>query len=561
MLIYNHQQEFVGIDAKDLKSLGFKNLAELQSECNDFADLFVKRPTYIHNFKNFNWIYYILNSDIGEAKVIINAKNREFSATIEIEALYLTDAPTQNAYAITLAKLRALDGKEIEQSKVTSPFASTEKVGWEANNEDITNLENEKAVVLSEPDFFETPPVSSSIINDPYDFDFNAPLEIEDIYLPHDSEEKKLDINNEFEFSKFEEQTEDFKTLQEETKPEKTPDKKVKPMLGDYTVPSSTVQNEYINNLQVSKDYTYNPQVASDELGLPIDLIEEFIGDFIQQSYDFKNELYIHLANDELSDVKLLSHKLKGVAANLRIEDAFEVLSIVNTSSNTDEIKATLDHFYKIISKLEGKEVQEKSQEENTPKIKFPTEAEISHENDLFLLKDIEENEKNIQTKLPAKIADDDIYDFGLKFDDDEPIILDESALKTMNTESLDNVTTALEESYEIPKESKRSTETLEPLDYDKSIAVNELGLSTDLIEELLGDFKEQTQAHLQSLETAIETNNKDALYDIVMNLKGTADNLRITKISKILKDLLFMENQQKAKELLILLKNYINQL
>ena len=558
MLIYNHQQEFVGIDAKDLKSLGFKNLAELQNECNDFADLFVKRPTYIHNFKNFNWIYYILNSDIGEAKVIINAKNREFSATIEIETLYLTDAPTQNAYAITLAKLRALDGKEIEQSKVTHPFASTEKVDWEPSNEDLTNLENEKTVILSEPDFFETPPVSN-IINDPYDFDFNAPLEIEDIYLPHDNEEKKLDINNDFEFNKFEEKTEDLKTLQEETKAEKAPDKKVKPMLGDYTVPSSTVQNEYINNLQVSKDYTYNPQVASDELGLPIDLIEEFIGDFIQQSYDFKDELYIHLANDELSDVKLLSHKLKGVAANLRIEDAFEVLSIINTSSNRDEIKATLDHFYKIISKLEGKEVQE----EKISNIKLPSEAEVSHEDDLFLLKEIEEKEKDISTELPIEIVDDDdIYDFGLKFDEDEPIILKESSHQTtMNTESLDNVTTSLKELPEILKESKIPAETLETLDYDKSIAVNELGLSMNLIEELLGDFKEQTQAHLQSLETAIETNNKDALYDIVMNLKGTADNLRITQISKTLKDLLFMDNQQKAKELLILLKNYINQL
>ena len=130
-----------------------------------------------------------------------------------------------------------------------------------------------------------------------------------------------------------------------------------------------------------------------------------------------------------------------------------------------------------------------------------------------------------------------------------------------MNTESLDNVTTSLKELPEILKESKIPAETLETLDYDKSIAVNELGLSMNLIEELLGDFKEQTQAHLQSLETAIETNNKDALYDIVMNLKGTADNLRITQISKTLKDLLFMDNQQKAKELLILLKNYINQL
>lgn len=533
MLIYNHQQEFVGIDAKDLKSLGFKNLAELQNECNDFADLFVQRPTYIHNFKNFNWIYYILNSDIGEAKVIISAKNREFSATIEIETLYLTDAPSQNAYAITLTKLRALDGKEIEQSKVNNTPTSTKKVALESSNEDITNLENEKAVVLSEPDFFETPPVSN-IINDPYDFDFSAPLEIEDIYLPHDNEENELEINDDFEFNKFKEQTEDIKILQEETKAEGTPEKKVKPMLGDYTIPSSTMQNEYINNLQVSKDYTYNPQVASDELGLPIDLIEEFIGDFIQQSYDFKNELYIHLANDELSDVKLLSHKLKGVAANLRIEDAFEVLSIINTSSNPDEIKATLDHFYKIISKLEGKEVQEESQEEK---------------------------EKNIPTQLPIEIADNDIYDFGLKFDEDEPIISEESSPQTTDTKSLDNTMTSLKELSETPKESKIPAETLEALNYDKSTAVNELGLSANLIEELLGDFKKQTETNLQSLQTAVETNNKDALYDIVMNIKGTADNLRITKISKILEDLLFIDDQQKAKQLLILLKNYINQL
>ena len=53
-------------------------------------------------------------------------------------------------------------------------------------------------------------------------------------------------------------------------------------MLGDYTISSDGAHANYINNLHVSKDYVYNPQVASDELGLPVDLIEEFIGDFIQ---------------------------------------------------------------------------------------------------------------------------------------------------------------------------------------------------------------------------------------------------------------------------------------
>ncbi len=62
-------------------------------------------------------------------------------------------------------------------------------------------------------------------------------------------------------------------------------------------------------------------------------------------------------------------------------------------------------------------------------------------------------------------------------------------------------------------------------------------------------------------LETAVETNDKTALYDIVMNIKGTADNLRVTKISQVLKDLLFVTDKQEMKQLLIRLKNFINQL
>lgn len=558
MLIYNHKQEFTGINEKDLKSLGFRNLADLQSECNDFADLFVKRPTYIHNFKNFNWIYYILNSDISEAKVIISAKNREFSATIEIETLYLTDEPSQPAYAITLAKLKALDGREIEESKLGRAKTPTENIDFESENEDIPNLENEKGVVLSEPDPFDTPPVGN-IINDPYDFDFSAPLEIEDIYVPSEANEEKLDIGSDFEFGKFEERSEDFLPLKEEPKIDKMPDEKLKtkPMLGDYTISSDSANSEYINKLHVSKDYVYNPQVASDELGLPVDLIEEFIGDFIQQSYDFKEELYTHLANDELSDVKLLSHKLKGVAANLRIEDAFEVLGIINTSSNMDEIRATLDHFYTIISKLEGKEPQVESPEEKISEDKIPTAVETSKEDDLFLLKDFDEKEKNIQTPL----ANDDVYDINLKFDENEPLNLEEYPLETMDIDDLDSFVAPKEEFYKIPAGTNLPIEVLETLDYDKSAAVNELGLPSDLIDELLGDFKEQAESRLQALETAVETNDKTALYDIVMNIKGTADNLRVTKISQVLKDLLFIADKQETKQLLIRLKNFINQL
>ncbi len=488
MIIYSHNQEFIGIDERDLKSLGFKNLADLQNECKDFADLFIKRPTYIHNFKNFNWIYYILNSDLGEAKVIIGAKNREFSATLEIETFYLTNAPAQVAYAVSLTKLKALDGKEIEQSKIERPEAPMPKPT--PQEEYLPNFEDEKAIVLSEPDLFETP--QTNIINDPYNFDFNAPLEIEDIYSPDQVLEESLNLDDHY----------DFESVMDET-PQVL---KTKPMLEDYTAPS---YSEYINNLHVSKDYIFDPKVASDELGLPVDLIEEFISDFIQQSYDFKDELYNHFANNELNELKILSHKLKGVAANLRIEDAFEVLNIINSSSNLDEIKATLDHFYKIIAKLEGK-----------------------------------------KSSLEP-VQEDDIYNLDLKYDDDEPQIASKS-------------TTPIEieeEFYKIPDMPKESEAIIDPLDYNKSAAVNELGLPQDLIEELLGDFKEQAQSLMENLKKVVESDDQVALHNIVMNIKGTADNLRITNISTILENLLSVNSLQESRALLTRLQNYINQL
>ena len=48
MLLYNQRKEFIGIDEDDLSSLDFQNIAELQNESHDFADLFVKK-TWIYS--------------------------------------------------------------------------------------------------------------------------------------------------------------------------------------------------------------------------------------------------------------------------------------------------------------------------------------------------------------------------------------------------------------------------------------------------------------------------------------------------------------------------------
>ena len=59
----------------------------------------------------------------------------------------------------------------------------------------------------------------------------------------------------------------------------------------------SEVKTAVADNIQLDEadsfaNYVFNPEVASEELGLPTDLVEEFIQDFIAQANSFKDELY-----------------------------------------------------------------------------------------------------------------------------------------------------------------------------------------------------------------------------------------------------------------------------
>ena len=128
----------------------------------------------------------------------------------------------------------------------------------------------------------------------------------------------------------------------------------------DSVEPRSQVVQENFDN-----GYVYDPTVASKELGLPLDIVEEFIQDFIEQAKEFKDDLYKSVDEDDFDNLKMLSHKLKGVAANLRIEDALEeleALTVANTSSDLNEATKRLDTLCKIVAKLSGEEISIKKE-------------------------------------------------------------------------------------------------------------------------------------------------------------------------------------------------------
>lgn len=297
MLIYNYKKEFIGIDENDLKILGLSSLAQLKDEVDDFADLFVKTPGYIHNFKNVHWLDYIVCGEGSDAKAMIRIKDKTFTTSIDIKAIYLNDNPLQKGYIVNLQNLKQI----------------------------LTSSEEQPAYeILHREKFGFTPKESIE----------KAKISID---LKESKETKKeppakIDINIE------NLEIKEIKKEQPKSPPKVT-----------HAVVEQTPEEHF-------KDYKYDPHVASEELGLPIDLVEEFVQDFIAQANSFKEELYIHLQNNDLANLKIQSHKLKGVAANLRIEDALDALSVINTSKDFAEIKYNLDRLYKIIKKLSNQD-------------------------------------------------------------------------------------------------------------------------------------------------------------------------------------------------------------
>lgn len=514
MLIYNHNKELVGIDDESLHHLGYKTLAEFFQYYSDVSELFVKKPGYIHNFQNFPWIDFVLHSDAEDIKAIIQNDKKHFSCNISITPVFLSDAPDREGYLVHFKHIKSLGGEPMPTFERGS-FSEDESAEPAALADydfelPLASEAPEEQMILQEPDILDIP-------------------ELPPMTLP--------DINPDGSLAE----------------PAYQPEKFEKPMLGDYL---NKEERAFLDNLQTSTDYVYDPHVAADELGLPVELIEEFIGDFIQQANDFRNDLFDAALKEDFDEVHVLSHKLKGVAANLRIEDAFEVLSIINGSRDHVEIEANLKQFYRIVAKMEGKEVP-----------------------------DFADMEPESSPEVPLDLHDDeDIYDFGslLKTAPEPQASETVPEMPDLDTESTpaEPETAAPEETVEpfsldvIPEENQHlvadaaekqryqqmsgniATDAdlqrgvdFEPLKYDVKKASDEIGLQSSFIRDLIDEFVNDANGKKAELMQAIANEDMRKIKAIAFEFKGLADNLRIGQISNTLTKLLRNENPAAVKK------------
>lgn len=540
MLIYNYKKEFIGIDEKVLKVLKLENLAQLRAEAADFADLFVKTPGYIHNFQHVHWIDYITCADSTEQpKVIINVNGGLFKAVVVISTAYLAENPLEKAYIVTLNHLRALTDSEkssistdLLDRPLQQPTTQAAPVNFKVQHTAKPSIVASE-VIEDEYDNIEktsnTLDVDELNIDDVIDDSFDmypelaatndAPLDLpESIEIP-----ESIDIPDSIEF--------------QESAPEQTqsPIQASKPLATPAT-------NEDLEKVFHST-YVYNPQIASDKLGLPLDLIEEFIEDFINQAKEFKPNLYSALDEGDIDNVKILSHKLKGVAANLRIEDALEVLTTINTSSDLNIIKKNLDLFYLIIAKLAGEEA---SLSEVVEPIAQPAE-ELEEEDELLLdFKDeIADEISIVDEDVPEQIDLPELADDNFVVPENFDIDLTEEPLSFDNDENLE---------IEVPKQSIKTS-------YSKELLANEIGLDVASIHDLLEEFLTEAKEIVEEMKLSLQNNDLNSLKTQARQLQGMSNNIRFNDLSNELQNIVYTEQNEAASEVVNKIETLLNQI
>lgn len=550
MLLYNHKQEFIGIDEEGLSLLNYASLDELLNVCSDVADLFANEPGYIHNFKNFGWINFLLHADSDVSSAIVHAKGRVFSCKLIVNKMNLCENPSQNGYNIEMSQIKAISSEDVKPHIIVQKthknklVAHKDQSRYESEPSPLPDYSHITPTQLSEPSVLDIPDVPLS------SFD-----ELDDIYLDLNTVVEKSPEEENFQKPLFKES---FDIPIQAESILKSP---VKAESTRY----SPSEKEFLSHHKVENNYSYDPHVASNELGLPVDLIEEFIGDFIQQSLDFKDDLFESAMKSDFNNLHILSHKLKGVAANLRIEDAFETLSIINASTELAEIDANLKYYFEIISKLSGEEVVQEDMARETVNIESASTQTLPEEKSIAVTSETLE----------------DIYSFGLKQYDDESLIVHEDEIATpeeliaslppkenifkKDLLDLENMTAKPEPEKDVQSKkeeiNKNPVAKLPKFHYDSQRAARELGMEKSFFDELLFDYKTDANLISNQITQAIIAFDAHTWRDSAAKLKGISDNLRMNEISEELAILSKTNDAQEAKKASARLNNYLDQL
>lgn len=92
--------------------------------------------------------------------------------------------------------------------------------------------------------------------------------------------------------------------------------------------------------------FDFQLEEAANDLSLPVELIEEFVHDFIEQAHvETKNMLKAYEEGD-LDKIQKIGHLLKGASSNLRIKDLSDTLYKIQFCENSDDLEHLIKDYW-----------------------------------------------------------------------------------------------------------------------------------------------------------------------------------------------------------------------
>ncbi|WP_456322304.1 hypothetical protein [Hydrogenimonas sp.] len=528
MLIYKNDGTLSFISQKTLKLAGYDDISQFLDEYSDFSELFIKKPGYIYNFKNFSWISFLKNANNMEQKrVLIGTRdNATYECSLELELLFPVDSEEgipEYYYQIEFKNLKLVEGTAAQDFEISAenhdygdidlypeaPGVVEEEISLSSIG--MEEKKTEESVDFSIPEIIPEEKIPEEL-QTPHAKTLNESLDLVDFSFDEDrtepTEEKKEETDVELSADNV------FTTMQEQPESETKP-KDSAPEKDDFTMfdlkideeaPKTSAEeigktdNVSLEEAAIFPEPTAEstkpeipplkmPDIAaiSGTLGLPETLVKAFIKEFIDTYFNNIDEIRLAIQSGHLHVVKNEAIKLKGIASNLLMEPLVQLLEEVLSTKEKERITVLwneIDAYIRQLSKLYAPA----SEEGNTANPK----------------------------KSP-------------------PTTLTEHKKNEMTTESKILI------SEEIP-----GGETIE---FDPNEASDALGLPASLIIEFVNDFIKQAKEEKIHFETASSNGEITMINEAAHKLKGVAANLRIEEMRTLMEKVQYAKTVEEAQK------------
>jgi HPt (histidine-containing phosphotransfer) domain-containing protein len=126
---------------------------------------------------------------------------------------------------------------------------------------------------------------------------------------------------------------------------EKAPETPVKPFESKPSIDLSDVKPIH---------FDFQMEEAAKDLSLPVELIEEFVNDFITQAHEETDKMLAAYEKGDLETIQKIGHLLKGTSSNLRITPLSETLYEIQFNEDINKVPELIRNYWGHFLSLEN---------------------------------------------------------------------------------------------------------------------------------------------------------------------------------------------------------------